>query len=87
MCCLFTENKHKSVSLCATLVSHLDVHQTGDQDVAYLIPAGSGNNLHEVFPTFILSLPLIQEGQLSGFDERMCTHWLTALTTEPALVR
>ena len=27
----------------------------------------------EIFSTVILSLPLIQEGQLSVFDERMCT--------------
>ena len=28
---------------------------------------------HEIFSTVILSLPLIQEGQLSVFGERMCT--------------
>ena len=28
---------------------------------------------HEVFSTIILSLPLIQEGQLSVSGERMCT--------------
>ena len=28
---------------------------------------------HEIFPTIILSLPLIQEGQLSMSGERMCT--------------
>ena len=28
---------------------------------------------HEIFPTVILSLPLIQEGQLSVSGERMCT--------------
>ena len=28
---------------------------------------------HEIFPTFILSLPLIKEGQLSVSGERMCT--------------
>ena len=28
---------------------------------------------HEIFSTVILSLPLIQEGQLSVSDERMCT--------------
>ena len=28
---------------------------------------------HEMFSTFILSLPLIQEGQLSVSGERMCT--------------
>ena len=28
---------------------------------------------HEIFPTVILSLPLIQEGQLSVSGEKMCT--------------
>ena len=28
---------------------------------------------HEIFSTVILSLPLVQEGQLSVSDERMCT--------------
>ena len=28
---------------------------------------------HEIFSTVILSLPLIQEGQLSASSERMCT--------------
>ena len=28
---------------------------------------------HEIFPTVILSLQLIQEGQLSVSGERMCT--------------
>ena len=28
---------------------------------------------HEIFSTVILSLPLVQEGQLSVFGERMCT--------------
>ena len=28
---------------------------------------------HEIFSTVILSLPLIQEGQLSVSGERMCT--------------
>ena len=28
---------------------------------------------HEIFPTVILSLPLIHEGQLSVSGERMCT--------------
>ena len=33
---------------------------------------------HEIFSTVILSLPLIQEGQLSVSGERICTYWLTA---------
>ena len=32
---------------------------------------------HEIFSTVILSLPLIQEGQLSVSDERMCTILVT----------
>ena len=48
-------------------------------------PGGPGFNLrqgrqhsfveidHEIFSTVILSLPLIQEGQLSVSGERMCT--------------
>ena len=55
---------------------------TGDQEVAGSIPAEVGNILswrliveidHEIFSTVILSLPLIQEGQLSVSGERMCT--------------
>ena len=29
---------------------------------------------HEIFPNVILSLPLIQDGQLSVSGERMCTN-------------
>ena len=47
---------------------------TGDQEVAGSTPAEVGNILdHEIFSTIILALPLIQEGQLSVSDERMCT--------------
>ena len=45
---------------------------TGDQEVADSTPADVGN-IHEIFSTIILSLPLIQEGQLSVSGERMCT--------------
>ena len=55
---------------------------TGDQDVTGSTPAEVGNILswrliidHEIFSTVILSLPLIQEGQLSVSGKRM---WLTA---------
>ena len=50
-----------------------DEHQTGDQEVAGLIPAGSRNILLWKFSMVILSLQLIQDGQLSVSDERMCT--------------
>ena len=42
---------------------------TGDQEVAGSIVEID----HEIFSTVILSLPLIQEGQLSVSGERMCT--------------
>ena len=54
-----------------------DAHPIGDQEVAGLIPPGpQHSNMevdHEIFSTAIISLPLIQEGQLSVSDERMCT--------------
>ena len=52
---------------------------TGDQEVAGSTPAEVGNFFffseidHEIFSAVILSLPLIQEGQLSVSGERMCT--------------
>ena len=48
-----------------------DAHLTGDQKVAGSIPAVEID--HEIFSTFIPSLLLIQEEQLSVFGERMCT--------------
>ena len=36
-------------------------------------------NDHEIFSTVILSLPLIQEGQLSVSGERMCTILVNCL--------
>ena len=53
-----------------TSVAQLDVHPTGDQGVVCLIPARVWQHSfikidHEIFSTIILSLPLIQEGQLS----------------------
>ena len=54
-------------------------------------PGGSGLNPHrgrqhffveidhEIFSTVILSLPLIQEGQLSVSGERMCTLLVNSL--------
>ena len=53
-------------------VAQLDARPTGDHEV--------WGRLHsfvevdrEIFSTVILSLPLIQEGQLSVYGERMCT--------------
>ena len=51
---------------------------TGDQEVAGSTPCrGQQHSFveidREIFSTVILSLPLIQEGQLSVSGERMCT--------------
>ena len=50
---------------------------TDVQEVAGLTPLGWHHSFveidHEIFSTIILSLPLIQEGQLSISGERMCT--------------
>ena len=50
---------------------------TGDQEVAGSAPAKVGEIDHEIFSTVILSLPLIQEGQLSVSGE-CAQYWLTA---------
>ena len=67
-------------------VAQLDACPTGDQEVAGATPAGSAiffRGDHEIFSTVILSLPLIQEGQLSigscQFLAKECAqYWLTA---------
>ena len=49
---------------------------TGDQEVAGSTPGRQHSFVeidYEIFSTVILSLPLIQEGQLSVSGERMCT--------------
>ena len=46
---------------------------TGDQEVAGSTPAEVGEIDHEIFSMVILSLLLIQEGQMSVSGERMCT--------------
>ena len=60
-------------------VAQLDRRPTGDQVVGS-IPAGFGSNEHffveidyEIFLMVILSLPLIQEGQLSLSGKTMST--------------
>ena len=50
----------------------------GDQEVLRFNPRRGRQQAfveidHEIFSTVILSLPLIQEGQLSVSGERMCT--------------
>ena len=48
-------------------VTQLDARPTGDQEVAGSTPRPA------TFFRVILSLPLIQEGQLSVSGERLCT--------------
>ena len=61
----------------------LDARPTGDQEVASSIPAWSATSVmeidHEIFSMVILSLPLIQGGQLSVCGERICTIMLNRL--------
>ena len=56
---------------------------TGEQEVVGSTPIEVGNILseidHEIFSTVILSLPLVQEGQLSVSGERMCTILVNGL--------
>ena len=55
----------------------MDARLTGDQIAGSRpLPARQHSFVaidHEIFSTVILSLPLIQEGQLSVSGERMCT--------------
>ena len=64
-------------------MAQLDARLTGDQEVAGSNPAGSATLSwrfdHKIFPTVILSLPLIPEGQLSVSGERMCTLMVNRL--------
>ena len=53
-----------------------NAHPTGHQDVTDLIPVRQHFLVeidHEIFSMVILSLPLIQEGQLSVSGKRMYT--------------
>ena len=54
----------------------METDWTGDQEVAGSAPAEVD---HEIFSTVLLSLPLIQEGQLSVSGERMCTILVNCL--------
>ena len=58
-------------------MAQLDARSTGDQEVAGSSPPGRQHSFmdidHEIFSTVILSLPLIQEGQLSVSGKRMYT--------------
>ena len=67
----------------SALVDQLDVHPTGDQEVASSTPPGSHLSLveiyHELFSMVNLAFQLIQEGQLSVSGERMCTILVNGL--------
>ena len=56
--------------------SELDACLTGDQELMGLIPTGSSTihscRLIRKFSMDILSVPLFQDGQLSGPGKRMC---------------
>ena len=58
-------------------MAQLDACPTGDQEVAGSTLPGQQQSFiemaHEIFSTVMLSLPLIQERQLSVSGERMCT--------------
>ena len=68
-------------NICTVLNANLDgsvgYASAGDQEVAGSASSGSAASFveidHEIYFTVILSLPLIQEGQLSVSGERMCT--------------
>ena len=70
------------LALQLALVAQLDARPTGDQEVTGFIPAGCSNSLWwrlimKYFVLPVLSLLLIQEGQLSVSGKRMYTYWLT----------
>ena len=54
-------------------MAQLDARPTGDHEVMGSTPTEVSNIDHEIFSMVILSLLLIQEGQLSVSGERMCT--------------
>ena len=79
---MFSSRSKKTYFLILPLIwpasmAQLDARPTGDQEVAGSTPAERQHSFveidHEIFSTVILSLPLIQEGQLSVSGERMCT--------------
>ena len=55
---------------------------SGDQEVVSSTPTGRQYSFmeidHEIFSMVILSLPLIQEGQLSVLAKDCAQYWLTA---------
>ena len=65
------------ISITWASVAQLDARPTGDQRSQVRPPPRSATFFHEIdheiFSAVILSLPLIQEGQLSVSGKRMCT--------------
>ena len=69
-----TKNDKFDVIHCDVIyLCKLDARLTSDQEVAGSTPPGRQQIDHEIFSTVLLSLQLIQEGQLSVSGERMCT--------------
>ena len=64
-------------------MAQLDATLIGDQEVAGVTPPGRQHSFigidHEIFSTVILSLLLIQDGQLSVSGKRMCTILVNCL--------
>ena len=65
-------------------MAQLDARPTEDKEVAGSTPRLVGNSPsveidHEILSTVILSLPVIQKGQLSASGERMCTVLVNCL--------
>ena len=62
---------------------HENMAGLGDQEVAGSTPPGLQHSFmrfdHEIFSTVILTLLLIQEGQLSVSGERICTVLVNCL--------
>ena len=59
-----------------------------ERENIYIFPPGRQHFFaeidHEIFSTVILSLPLVQEGQLLVSGERMCTILVNRLICKPA---
>ena len=72
-------------------MAQLDARPTGDQEIVGSTPPGRQHSFveidHEIFSTVILSLPLIQGGQLSVSGERMCTPFTGLSLPSKCVVR
>ena len=71
-------------TMMPALVAQLDAPSDWRQEVVGFNPSRGRQHSfveidHEIFSTVILSLPLIQEGQLSVSGERMCAILLSRL--------